>query len=372
MEGLGLAALLHGLLAGRRQPVRGERAALRLAGARPDPRPAAHDVPADGRREPVRLARQRADGAADQGPAARHRRARRPRRRRGPAPQRDRARTSSTSPSGPTRTPGCCSRCSASLVEERLDRRGGARARDRPAGRACATSRSASRPRRRRPAPASPPTSCGSSRATWPAPTAPRSTGAPGSCLGRFGTLVVVPARRADARDRQPRPRGRRRVRAPGDRARRGRPAGRPRHLRQGALAARRLPRRARRAPRLAARRGDDDARRGPDPRVLHERRQPGAVVPDGAGAGGGARRAGPLRLARLLRQRDEPARRLHPARRTTWLERDDLPIAFLGLPHDPVRAVRRASSSRRAARRARSGRSSTRSRARSACTRTR
>ena len=42
--GPGLAPLLHGVLAGRRQPLRRERAALRLARARPDPRPAPHDA----------------------------------------------------------------------------------------------------------------------------------------------------------------------------------------------------------------------------------------------------------------------------------------------------------------------------------------
>ena len=109
-----LAALLHGLLAGRRQPVRRERAALRVAGARPDPRPAPHELPADGRRQPVRLARQRADRAEDQGPAARHRRARRPRRRRRSAPHRDRPPLRARRRAARTRTRGCCSRCSAS------------------------------------------------------------------------------------------------------------------------------------------------------------------------------------------------------------------------------------------------------------------
>jgi hypothetical protein len=55
-----LAALLLGRLAGREQPLRRERAALRLATPAPDPRPEAHRVPAHGRRQPAGLARLRA------------------------------------------------------------------------------------------------------------------------------------------------------------------------------------------------------------------------------------------------------------------------------------------------------------------------
>ena len=55
-----------------------------------------------------------------------------------------------------------------------------------------------------------------------------------------------VPARRAQRRHRQPRPARRRGVRPPADRARRGRRESRPRHIRQGALAHRRVPRRDR------------------------------------------------------------------------------------------------------------------------------
>jgi hypothetical protein len=43
-------------IAGRRQPVRGERNALRLAAARPHPRPRAHRLPARRRRQSARLA----------------------------------------------------------------------------------------------------------------------------------------------------------------------------------------------------------------------------------------------------------------------------------------------------------------------------
>ena len=87
-----LAALLHRVLAGRLQPVRRQRVPLRLAVHRPDPRPRADRFPARGRRQPAGLARQRAQRAADQGPAARDHRPRRPRRRRRPAPLGDGAR----------------------------------------------------------------------------------------------------------------------------------------------------------------------------------------------------------------------------------------------------------------------------------------
>ncbi len=90
-RGTGHAALLHGFLAGRREPLCGERAALRHARAGADPRPQAHELPAGGRGEPVRLARQRADGTEGQEPVPRDRRPRRARRRRRSAAQRDRA-----------------------------------------------------------------------------------------------------------------------------------------------------------------------------------------------------------------------------------------------------------------------------------------
>ncbi len=66
---------------------------------------------ADDRRQPARLARQPDDRAADQGPAERDHRPRRPRGgRRSRAARRPRA-SSSTSRSTRTPTPGCCWRC---------------------------------------------------------------------------------------------------------------------------------------------------------------------------------------------------------------------------------------------------------------------
>ncbi len=67
-----LPALLHGLLAGRVQPLRRQRDALRLAGGRPDPGPGPHRPPARRRRQPVRLPRIAAHRPADpRGPARR-------------------------------------------------------------------------------------------------------------------------------------------------------------------------------------------------------------------------------------------------------------------------------------------------------------
>ena len=105
-------ALLLRRLAGREQPLRGLGAAVRVAAAGADPRPQPHRLPLHGRRQPARLARlgavraARARAAATPsstgaaGSSSSTRGARRPRA------------SSSTSRSVPTRTPGCCSRCS--------------------------------------------------------------------------------------------------------------------------------------------------------------------------------------------------------------------------------------------------------------------
>ena len=70
-------ALLHRLLAGHQQPHRGQPVALRHADVGADPRSDAHRPAGGDGRQPGCLARQRADRAADQGPHARHRQARR-------------------------------------------------------------------------------------------------------------------------------------------------------------------------------------------------------------------------------------------------------------------------------------------------------
>ena len=77
-------------LAGRQQPLRRQPAAVRLAAGAADTRRAAHRPARRHRRQPDRLPRQRADRAADQGPHARHRQARRPGARHRSAQDRDR------------------------------------------------------------------------------------------------------------------------------------------------------------------------------------------------------------------------------------------------------------------------------------------
>ena len=57
--------------------------------------------------------------------------------------------------------------------------------------------------------------------------------------------------------------------------------------------------------------RGDHHSGRATDPRVLRLRRQPGAVGAERGRARAGVRAAGPARLARLLRERHQPPRRL-------------------------------------------------------------
>ena len=179
------------------------------------------------------------------------RRARRPRRRRRPAPHRDRAKHFEHVAGAPGHR-----RLAAALAALRARRggprrRGRARAPDRRLGALARDGRAASRPRqtaartRRRAA-----DSCARSRATWRRPTAPRSTGARAPASGRFGTLVAFLLDLLGAATGNLDRPGGAVFGLPRDRARRGRRAGRARHLRQGALAGRRLPRRARRAAR--------------------------------------------------------------------------------------------------------------------------
>ncbi len=152
----------------------------------------------------------------------------------------------------------------------------------------------------------------------------------------------LLPARRGQRRDRQPRPPGRLGDGDAGDRARRGRRAARPRHLRRHALAGRRLPRRDRRHARLADGRGDRHARPRAAARPVRLGRQPRALGPRRRRAGRRLRRPRPARLARPLRQRDQPPRRLGAAGH-------DVPRArgparrLLRLPRHALRPVDRA-----------------------------
>ena len=212
-----LPALVHGLIAGRQQPLRGQQLPLRLVVRRPDPGPRPHRPAGDRRRQPAGLPRQRDVRAAGQGPARRDRGARRPRRRRRPAPLRDRSglrarrgharlrrvaapvaargdllrgprrRGSDRAPGERDRAPASARRRQPSGGDRgphRRPRRAGARARPRHRGR---RARRDLRPHRI-------------------VPGAERDAGR-------------VPARRTQPRHRQPRPRGRGDVRRPADQA---------------------------------------------------------------------------------------------------------------------------------------------------------
>ena len=120
--------------------------------------------------------------------------------------------TSSTSPCAPTPTPGCCSRCSACSSRSGSPTRRRSRARPR-AGRACATWRSGSRPRRRPRAPASRRTSVRALARDLAGRRSRRGLRAHRIVPRALRHARLVPARRAHARDGQPRPRRRRRVR---------------------------------------------------------------------------------------------------------------------------------------------------------------
>ncbi len=111
----------------------------------------------------------------------------------------------------------------------------------------------------------------------------------------------LVPARRAGARDRQPRQRRRLDVRRRRDPVRPGRRGDRRRRLRQAPLPGRRVPRGARRDAGVPDGEGDHDARPGPDEGAVRLGRQPGAQRSQRRGARGGDRRARPLRLDRHL-----------------------------------------------------------------------
>ena len=254
IDGARLAALLHGLLAGRRQPLRRQRAALRLA-ARCVPIPDLHrtDVPAHGRRQPARLARQRADRAADQGPAARR------------SSSAAGASSSSTRAAPRPRAhfehvadPARHRRLAAALAAAACSSRRASptrrrsRAQTTGCGGAARPGARRSRPRRRRRAPASPPTTVRALARDLAGADARRGLRAhrllPRAASARSSRSCST---RSTLVDRQPRPRRRRACSgcpaiALDEVAR----AGRARHLRQGALAHRRLPRRARRAAR--------------------------------------------------------------------------------------------------------------------------
>ena len=139
--------------------------------------------------------------------------------------------------------------------------------------------------------------------------------GRTGSCLGRFGTLVAYLLDALNAvTGNLDRPGGAVFGRPPIALDDIGEKAGLATY---GKVRSRfgELPRRDRQPAGDADPEGDHDAGRAPDPRVLRVGRQPGAVRARRRRARGGVRRARPDGVARLLRDRDEPARRLRPAR---------------------------------------------------------
>ena len=138
--------------------------------------------------------------------------------------------------------------------------------------------------------------------------------GRTGSCLGRFGTLVAYLLDALNAvTGNLDRPGGAVFGRPP-IASGRGRREGGARHIWQGALAVRGLPRRDRQPAGDADPEGDHDPGRTPDPRVLRLRGQPGAVRARRRRARGGIQRARSAGVPRLLRDRHQPARRLHPS----------------------------------------------------------
>ena len=321
-------------LPGREQPLRRERPALRHAAARAVPRPQAHPPAAHAGSQSAGLARLPAVVAAHPRAAA----GRRAGGGGGPAPHGDRPPIrASSDPARHGRSPPA--------LDAGGDLRGGAR---RPGlrtargeGRATSSGwRAPIRPRRPRRAPAS-------RRAGARARTRLR-LGRRGGCLRANGIVSrplrhprVLPPRRAERGDRQPRPPRRRGVRPAADSARRHRRAGRARHLRQAALAHRRVPRRDRQPARVAAPTGDRDARRGPDPRAVRLGREPRPVGAGRRRARTCARTARAVRLARPIHQRDQPPRRLHPAHHHLLRARGPADRAD-GLLHHALRPVHR------------------------------
>ncbi len=299
----------------------------------PIPDLARTDLLARARRQPARLARQRADVAAHQGVAARDRRARRARGRRRPAPHRDGEGVRVAAGHARRR------RVAAAVAAARAVRRRGSRtsARSRRRRRAATALRALAEPfapeaaarAQRRP---------GAERAqSWrgrsPARSAPRSTAAPArasAAAARSSSFLVdavnVVAGNLDREGGAMLGT----LGVPGERL-----VGAARAAGSCRSATTTAARASAASPRCSAREpaslmAKEIATPGPGPaaRAVRLRRQPGAVGPERRRAGGGAGAARPVRLARPLRQRDERARRLRAAA-TTMYERADFPLPF-------------------------------------------
>ena len=197
--------------------------------------------------------------------------------------------------------------------------------------------RAGTRPRPRRSAPASPPTTCARSPATLPPADGAAVYGRTGSCLGRFGTLVAYLLDALNAVTGNLDRARRRGVRAPGGRARRRRRAGRPGHLRQAERS-----RFGGFPDVIGSHAGDADAARD------RRRRASGRSAPSSSApatrccrcptATRSRRRSSRLELMVSLdfyvNETNRHADYVLPA--TTWLEREDVPLAFLGFYTTP------------------------------------
>ncbi len=255
---------------------------------------------------------ERDDRAAGQGPAARDHRARRARRRRRPAALGDRRAFEHLAVNPDSDAWLLLSLLEVIFAEGLEDR--GAIARQSPGSRPCASWSPRTRRRRPRRPPASRPTRSASSPAT--------SLGAERRGGLRAHRLLpraqrhprLLPARRAQRRQRQPRPRGRGDVRRPADRLRAGRGPARLRHLRarcaRGSAA---CPTCSAQLPASLMAKEITTPGDGPDAGAVRLRRQPGALGAQRRRARGGAGRARALGRDRPLRHRHRPPRRLRP-----------------------------------------------------------
>ena len=315
------------------------RAAVRVAARGPDPRPRrGRGFLLMRRRQPAGLARLVLTRAAHPRAAHGDHRARRPRRRGRPAPHRDRARLRARRRSRPD--------ADAWLLLSLLarDLRGGARGR----GRAIAARRPAPSALRALAARLPARGDRGAHRRARPstvrdagarlrrAPTAPPSTAAPGrasAASARSSPSCSTPSTSSPATSTAP---GGAVFGAAADRARRHRRARRPRHLRHDALARRRLPRRARQPAGFADAAGDRDARARarcarcscrPATRCC---RCPTATRWSARWASSTCC----VSLDLYVNETNRHADYVLPA--TTFLEREDMPLAFLGFYATP------------------------------------
>ncbi len=234
-----------------------------------------------------------------------------PGRRGRPARDRDRAPVRA-----PARPPGL--RRLAAALDAPRDLRGAARGRGLPrratpsgAEELRSGGRALTRPRRPRRAPGMPAERVRELARDFAKADGAAAYGRTGSCLGRFGTLVAFLLDALNAvTGNLDRPGGAVFGSPPiaiddlGEKLGLG-------DLRQDPLALRRLPRRARQPARRAAAARDRDPGRAPGPGAVRLGRQSGPVRARRRLARAGARRARPARLARLLRERDQQARRL-------------------------------------------------------------